>query len=70
MSRRLAESERIVDTVAHFLYCPTMRGSGFEQARWHHRIHLIPGVLLRWICDRYDASLGVTPDEMHRTGEA
>lgn len=61
---------RIVDAVAHFLNCPTMRDSDCERTHWHHRIHLIPGALLRWICDRYDRSLGVTPDEMHRTGEA
>jgi hypothetical protein len=29
-----------------------------------HILHL-PG--RRWVCDRYDLSLGVTPDELYRT---
>lgn len=48
-----------VDAVAHFLYCPTMLGRYAARERWHHRIHLIPGRLLAWVCDRYDMSLGL-----------
>ena len=46
-----------LDTLAHFLYEPTMAGKDVAVARWHHRIHLIPGWLVTWVCDRYDASL-------------
>lgn len=55
------------DNVAHFLYCPTMLGSRAARARWHHRIHLIPGFLLARACDALDRDLGVTEDEMYRT---
>lgn len=48
-----------VDAAAHFLYCPTMLGRDSARTRWHHRIHLIPGRLLAWVCDRYDRSLGL-----------
>ncbi len=46
-----------VDTVAHVLYCPTALGGCCERARWHHRLHLIPGALLEWVCTRYDRML-------------
>jgi hypothetical protein len=55
------------DWLAHVLYCPTMLGRRCVRARWHHNIHLIPGWLLAWVCDRYDLALGVTPDELRRT---
>ena len=45
---------RVIDTVAHALYCPTMHGKRCVRAHWHHRIHLIPGRLLRPVCDRLD----------------
>jgi hypothetical protein len=57
----------VADSVAHFLYCPTMLGRRSARARWHHSIHLIPGRLLGWVCDRYDLSLGLTRDELYRT---
>jgi hypothetical protein len=48
---------RALDTIAHFLYCPAMAGRRIVQARWYHRIHLIPGWLLARICDRYEERL-------------
>lgn len=57
----------VADHIAHVLHCPTMLGRRSARARWHHRIHLIPGVFLAAICDRYDRRLGVTPSEMRRT---
>lgn len=42
------------DTLAHALYCPTMYGRRIVRARWHHRIHLIPGWLLAAACDAYE----------------
>ena len=55
-----------LDTTAHVLYCPSMAGRRTARARWHHRLHLIPGWVLSPVCDRYDLSLGVTRDELHR----
>jgi hypothetical protein len=46
-----------LDSVAHILYNPTMRGKRLAVARWHHHIHLIPGWLFGFICDRFEASL-------------
>jgi hypothetical protein len=57
----------VLDWTAHFLYCPTMGGRRHARARWHHRVHLIPGRVLRRACDRYDRELGVADDEMTRT---
>lgn len=57
----------MADSLVHFLYCPTMLGRRSARARWHHRIHLIPGAFLAAVCDRYELALGVTPDEMRRT---
>lgn len=57
---------KLLDDVAHFLYCPTACGNLAVRERWHHRIHLIPGSLLGVICDRFDRALGVTEDEMYR----
>jgi len=45
------------DSVAHVLYAPTMHGKRIAVARWHHHIHLIPGPLFRFICDRFETSL-------------
>jgi hypothetical protein len=45
------------DALAHALYCPTMLGRRIVRARWHHRIHLIPGQLLVVACDRYERSV-------------
>lgn len=58
---------RIADTAAHLLYAPTMRGTRCGRARWHHRVHLIPHRVFGWICDRYELSLGITPDELRRS---
>lgn len=55
-----------VDNAAHVLYCPTLLGRRAARARWHHHIHLVPGWLLAWACDRYDRALGVTSDELGR----
>jgi hypothetical protein len=46
-----------LDSLAHLLYAPTMMGRRCARARWHHRIHLIPGPVLAWVCDRYDVWL-------------
>lgn len=43
-----------------------MAGRRLAAARWHHRIHLLPGWLLSMICDRFDLSLGLTQDELER----
>lgn len=56
-----------LDGLAHMLYAPTMLGRRSGRTRWHHRVHLIPGRLLGWVCDRYDLWLGVAPDELRRT---
>lgn len=53
---------KALDDVAHFLYCPTMLGSRAARARWHHRIHLVPGFLLAVVCDAYERSLGTYED--------
>lgn len=58
---------RLLDDVAHFLYCPGMLGRRAAVYRWHHRIHLIPRGLLARACDNYDRALGVTEDELTRT---
>ncbi|HYJ33809.1 MAG TPA: hypothetical protein VE326_11370 [Candidatus Binatia bacterium] len=55
---------KVIDTLAHFLYCPTMFFRRCARERWHHRIHLMPGRWLAPICDRYERWLGVTPDEL------
>jgi hypothetical protein len=52
-----------LDNVAHFLYCPGMLGRRCARTRPWHRIHLIPGRLLGWVCYRYDLSLGLTESE-------
>lgn len=57
-----AAVSRLLDTMAHFLYAPTLRGKA-ARARWHHHIHLIPGWLLAWICDRYERALGVYEED-------
>lgn len=54
----------VVDRLAHVLYCPTMLGRQSARARWHHRIHLIPGRWLTAVCDRYDRWLGLTEGEI------
>lgn len=56
-----------VDAVAHVLYAPTMLGRSSGRSRWHHRIHLIPGWLLRWVCDGFERWLGV-PEEQITAG--
>ena len=42
--------KRLVDNLAHFLYCPTMLGRRHARASWHHNIHLIPGFVLERVC--------------------
>jgi hypothetical protein len=52
-----------LDSAAHVLYTPTMHGKRIAVARWHHHIHLVPGWLFKFICDRFEASLWRgTPD--------
>jgi hypothetical protein len=51
---------RVLDDVAHFLYCPAMLGRRAARARWYHNIHLIPGSWLGWVCDRYEARLSAS----------
>ena len=61
---------RWLDAAAHFLYTPTMLGSRATRARWHHRIHLIPGGLLSSICDLAEADMSEAEvDEAMRVGE-
>lgn len=45
-----------LDALAHLLYCPTLGGRHCARARWHHRIHLIPGWLLALVCARRERS--------------
>ena len=54
-----------LDSLAHFLYRPTMLGRGLAVARWHHRIHLIPHRLMDLICGPYERSIwaGFEDDE-------
>lgn len=51
----------------HWLYDPAAWGRKAYRIRfrWLH-IHLIPGRLLGWSCDRYDRRLGLTDDEIRR----
>jgi hypothetical protein len=55
-----------VDSVAHFLYCPAMTGRWVARHNRLHDIHLIPGSLLRWVCDRLDLACGLTREDMDR----
>lgn len=65
LTRRLARLRRldwieVLDPLAHFAYQPTALGRrAYRTTRWHHRIHLIPGRWLAWVCDEYDRQLGV-----------
>lgn len=61
---------RLVDWLAHMLYEPALLGrrAGAVRLPWAHRVHLIPGRWLEWVCDRYDRRLGVGEDEMRSTG--
>jgi len=43
---------RMLDDLAHFLYCPTMLGRRSARYKPHHRIHLIPGRWLEKVCER------------------
>lgn len=52
---------RALDSLAHFLYAPTMLGRRVSVARWHHRLHLIPGRVLERACARLDAALAPRP---------
>jgi hypothetical protein len=56
MTRKRPRGMRL-DSAAHLLYTPTMHGSRIAVARWHHHIHLIPGWLFRFICDRFERSV-------------
>jgi hypothetical protein len=51
----------------HWLYDPAAWGRKAYaiRYRWLH-VHLIPGWLMNWACDRYDRSLGLTEDEIRR----
>lgn len=49
-----AQFWQVADSAAHFLYCPGMGARRSARARWHHRVHLIPGFLLRLACNRLD----------------
>jgi hypothetical protein len=52
-----APVKRAIDSAAHFLYCPGMLGRRLAIARWYHRVHLIPGWLLKLVCDRFEHSV-------------
>jgi hypothetical protein len=39
--------------VLHFAYAPTVP-YGASRYRWHHRLHLVPGLLLHWRCAVHD----------------
>lgn len=52
------------DSAAHFLYEPTMFGRRVARARWHHHLHLIPGWLLKVVCDRFEAAIWAEFDEV------
>lgn len=60
MRARLLE---VLDSVAHFLHTPTMAGKRVARARWHHHIHLIPGWLLKLVCDRHDRNIWAQFDD-------
>lgn len=45
---------KLLDDIAHFLYCPAILGRRIAVHRWYHDIHLIPGSVLARACDRYD----------------
>lgn len=40
-----------------------------QASHWLHQRHLLPERIRRWICDRFDLSLGLTPEEMSRTAD-
>jgi hypothetical protein len=56
--------------VMHWLYNPAALGRMSYRVRLAllHKIHLIPGCLMRWSCDRYDRRLGLSEDEIQRKG--
>lgn len=53
--------------VTHWLYDPAAWGRKAYVVRfpWLH-LHLIPGWLMNWACDRYDRRLGLTEAEIWR----
>ena len=57
---------RVVDSVAHFLYCPAMLGRRFARYNRAQDVHLIPGAWLEWVCDRLDFACGLTREDMDR----
>jgi len=52
-----------LDQGAHMLYLPTAHGRRCGRVRWHHRLHLLPGPVLGWVCNRYDTALGVYDED-------
>lgn len=40
-----------------------------QAVRWLHSHRLLPGRIKHWVCDRFDQSLGLTPEEMGSTGK-
>jgi hypothetical protein len=57
---------RVVDAVAHFLYCPAMFGRRSARHNRLHDVHLIPAVMLARACDRLDLACGLTREDMDR----
>lgn len=55
---------RAVDSAAHVIYCPGMAGRRVARARWWHRIHLMPGWLLEFVCDQLDLACGMSREEL------
>lgn len=39
-----------------------------QVAHWMHEHRLLPGRVKHWVCDRFDLSLGLTPEEMSSSG--
>lgn len=47
---------RVLDWLAHQLYEPALLGRRARAVRheWAHKIHLIPGAWLEWVCSQVD----------------
>jgi hypothetical protein len=56
----------LIDSANHFLYEPTGLGRRAYRHRWHHNIHLMPSIVVRWVCYRYDLALGLTELEANQ----
>lgn len=55
---------RLVDVVAHLLYCPATAGRRLTRHTWAHDVHLLPAAWLEWVCGRLELACGMTQQEI------